>query len=56
MIEHNKEIEVTKQSQQQIMSRFGGAVAHREENGKFYIKIMLKSYIRYVATYIQFPE
>lgn len=55
-IKHNTEIEVTKQSQQAIMARFGGVVAHREENGKYYIKIMLKSYIKYIAAYIAFPE
>lgn len=56
MVKHNIEIEVTKQSQQSIMARFGGVVAHREENGKYYIKIMLKSYIKYIAAYIAFPE
>lgn len=54
-IKHNQEIEVTQKSQQAIMARFGGVVAFREENGKYYIKIMLKSYIKYVAAYIEQP-
>jgi len=43
-LQYNQEIEVTKQKFDQLFPMFNEILAHRTENGKYYIKLMVPAY------------
>ena len=40
-IEYDTETEVSKEQYQYLIKNFAGVVAHRESEGKFYIKVLI---------------
>lgn len=46
----DEEIEVTQQQYEKAVSEFSGFIAHRFENGKFFIKIWSLRYSSYVVS------
>ncbi len=49
----NTKIQVDEKVYNKIRNYFAGIVAHRKENGKFYIKIMFASYCNMVEGFIK---
>lgn len=42
-VEYDKQIEVTKEQYVFLVNNFAGILAHREEKGKYYIKVWIMS-------------
>jgi len=47
-LKYNEAVEVSKKQYDAVTSKCSGIVAHREENGKYYIKVWLMSYVNFV--------
>ena len=48
MIQYNKPHEVTKLFYFTVVPRLSSILAYRQENGKYYIKIMVSSYANFI--------
>lgn len=47
-IKYNTPIEVTSTQYNQLSKQCGGIVSFRQEAGKYYIKVLVMCYVRYV--------
>lgn len=43
-LQYNIPVEVTEKQYRATKSQFGGIIAHRNDNGKYYIKLWLTAY------------
>ena len=53
MVTVNTKIEVTRNQYKILVSELSGIVAHKSENGKYYIKCLLSKYCPFVDMVIQ---
>lgn len=44
IIEYDKEIEVSEEQYLLVLKEFSGVIAHRQENDKYFIKVLLMKY------------
>jgi hypothetical protein len=51
-IEYDKPFEVTEAQYRYLIIEYSGAIAHRKENGKFYIKLWTMSYKEEIEKYL----
>lgn len=51
-IEYDTETEVSKEQYQYLIKNFAGVVAHRESEGKFYIKVWLMQYAKSIENFL----
>lgn len=51
-IDYDKPIEVTEKQYHYLMGNFGGIVAGRKENNKFFIKVWLMKYAPLIEDYL----
>lgn len=52
-VKYNTSIEVTEKQYRKLMYDLSGVVAGREDNGKFYIKLMAQGYAKHVEKIIR---
>lgn len=48
IIEYDKEIEVSEEQYILILKIFSGIIAHRQENGKYFIKVLRMQYAGHI--------
>lgn len=51
-IEYNTETEVNKEQYQYLIKNFAGMIAHRESEGKFYIKVWSMQYAKPIESFL----
>lgn len=51
-IEYDTETEVSKEQYQYLIKNFAGAVAHRESEGNFFIKVWLMQYAKSIEDFL----
>ncbi len=52
-IKYDTPIEVSEQQYKKISSEFGGIVATKKENGKYYIKVWVMKYAPYIEAILR---
>lgn len=52
-IKYDTPIEVTKEQYNVLVKDMAGVVAHREENGKYYIKVLLMQYAKVIEDFLK---
>lgn len=55
-IEYDTPIEVSKEQYQVLSTQFCGIVAHREEGGKYYIKVWVKGFIPQIEDFLKIKK
>ena len=53
-IEYDKQIEVTKPQYDILVHSFGGVIAHREESGRYYIKVWVMQFAKHIESVLKF--
>lgn len=53
MIQYDTPIEVTMSQYAYLIREYSGALAHRTENGKYYIKVWMMRYASEIADYLK---
>jgi len=51
-VKYDTPIEVSEEEYRYLTSHFSGSIAHRKENGKFFIKVWYRSVFPYIQRYL----